>query len=282
MKKFTIGDISKSTGVSRQTLRFYDKIGLLVPDQIDPDNHYRYYSLNQFWKMDIIQICRGLDIPLSTISRILEAQDDDEVLDLLLKHREVAIAKSQYFAGIVEEINWYSAQRERMNAEYDSEVVTVRELPQRQVLLAKNEKAEELYHLTLQELCRTALKRPNIFCRHFGFIPDPVLLRQGFFHKTCEYLYFDDEVTKTINPDYLTVLPAGRYACCVVEVNWAQKQTVDAGALLRWCKQQDVVIDQVIADEIGWHLFDYTNNRFLCELKVLLPPQQTPDTRASD
>ena len=275
MKKFTIGDISKSTGASKETLRFYDKIGLLKPALVDPENHYRYYTLNQFWQLDVIQVCRGLDIPLPTVARILDAQDDDAVLDLLREHQKDAIAKSEYFKRIAEEIDWYSAQRERMSAEYDSERVTVQEFPARQVLMAKNEKAEELYHLTMQELCRTALERPNLFCRHFGFLPDPQLLQSGRFHKTCEYLYFDQAVTKTIRPEYLTTLPAGRYACCVAQVTWGQEQTLDIGPLLHWCEEQNIAMEYVIADEIGWHLFDYINNQYLCEIKVLLP-EETP------
>lgn len=42
---YRIGEVSRVTGISKDTLHFYNKIGLLVPDHIDPDNQYRYYSL---------------------------------------------------------------------------------------------------------------------------------------------------------------------------------------------------------------------------------------------
>lgn len=38
-----IGEFSKVTGVSIHMLRNYDKIGLLVPSQIDTQTGYRYY-----------------------------------------------------------------------------------------------------------------------------------------------------------------------------------------------------------------------------------------------
>ena len=41
---FTIGEISKHQNISRQTLIFYDKIGLFRPAYVDPENGYRYYS----------------------------------------------------------------------------------------------------------------------------------------------------------------------------------------------------------------------------------------------
>ena len=42
---YRIGEVSRVTGISKDTLHFYNKIGLLVPDYIDPDNQYRYVWL---------------------------------------------------------------------------------------------------------------------------------------------------------------------------------------------------------------------------------------------
>ena len=42
---YRIGEVSRATGLSKDTLHFYDKIGLLSPDHVDPQNGYRYYSL---------------------------------------------------------------------------------------------------------------------------------------------------------------------------------------------------------------------------------------------
>ena len=40
---YRIGEVSRATGLSKDTLHFYDKIGLLSPDYVDPQNGYRYY-----------------------------------------------------------------------------------------------------------------------------------------------------------------------------------------------------------------------------------------------
>lgn len=40
---YQIGEVSKITGISKDTLHFYTKTGLLIPDYIDPENQYRYY-----------------------------------------------------------------------------------------------------------------------------------------------------------------------------------------------------------------------------------------------
>lgn len=70
-KYYRIGEVSQATGISKDTLHFYNKIGLLVPEYIDPHNQYRYYSLRNLWQLDIITTCRKLNIPLETVRRIL-------------------------------------------------------------------------------------------------------------------------------------------------------------------------------------------------------------------
>ena len=51
---FSVGEISKLTNVPIQTLRYYDKMGLLKPAYINEQNNYRYYSVNQFIKIDLL------------------------------------------------------------------------------------------------------------------------------------------------------------------------------------------------------------------------------------
>ena len=40
---FSIGEVARYQKISKQTLIFYDKIGLFRPDYIDPNNGYRYH-----------------------------------------------------------------------------------------------------------------------------------------------------------------------------------------------------------------------------------------------
>ena len=58
-RKYTVGEVSRITGVSKDTLRFYDKIDLFKPKYVDPGNGYRYYTYDQFWRID----CAGLIYP---------------------------------------------------------------------------------------------------------------------------------------------------------------------------------------------------------------------------
>lgn len=43
----SIGEFSNICKVSTKTLRYYAEIGLILPDEINPENGYRYYSVEQ-------------------------------------------------------------------------------------------------------------------------------------------------------------------------------------------------------------------------------------------
>ena len=69
---FLIGEVSKLTNTSVQTLRFYDKIDLFKPSYTDPNNQYRYYSNTQLFYLDIIKSLKHVGVPLSEIKSVLQ------------------------------------------------------------------------------------------------------------------------------------------------------------------------------------------------------------------
>ena len=66
---FSVGEISKLTNVPIQTLRYYDKMGLLKPAYINEQNNYRYYSVNQFIKIDLLKQCKLIGLSRVEIGR---------------------------------------------------------------------------------------------------------------------------------------------------------------------------------------------------------------------
>ena len=50
----SIGAFSKICKVSAKTLRYYAEIGLILPGEINPENGYRYYAIEQLETMLLI------------------------------------------------------------------------------------------------------------------------------------------------------------------------------------------------------------------------------------
>jgi len=72
----SIGEFSKICEVSTKTLRYYDEIGLINPDEINPENGYRYYSIRQLKKMLFINRLKSYHFSLEEIKAILQLEED--------------------------------------------------------------------------------------------------------------------------------------------------------------------------------------------------------------
>ena len=66
-----IGELAKATGVEIETIRYYEKIGLLAPPTRNP-NGYRAYEPEHIRRLAFIRHARALDISLADIKRLLD------------------------------------------------------------------------------------------------------------------------------------------------------------------------------------------------------------------
>jgi len=69
--------------ISTQTLRLYDKNNLLTPDFLDPDTGYRYYTLEQCAKLDLIFALKSCRLSLEKIREIFDLSSDELLLQVL-------------------------------------------------------------------------------------------------------------------------------------------------------------------------------------------------------
>ena len=90
MKKFlSIGEVSKIKNVSAKSLRYYEKLGILVPAYTNPETGYRYYSVEQLLIVDLILICILLDIPLKNFKKYITSQGSIDIQQLLLDGQQI-------------------------------------------------------------------------------------------------------------------------------------------------------------------------------------------------
>ena len=92
-----IKEVSKITGMSIDTLRYYEKEGLLDYVQRD-ENGRRNYGEDDLEKIEFIRCMRSAGIPVGTIAEYMKmcAAGDDTIPDrkqLLLREREAQLEK---------------------------------------------------------------------------------------------------------------------------------------------------------------------------------------------
>lgn len=87
--KYTAKDVCKIYHVNRETLRYYERIGLIRPE-IDESNRYRYYD---DWSLNFIGECRkyrSMGLSIKDISEILEKDSlQDFTKRLELQQKEI-------------------------------------------------------------------------------------------------------------------------------------------------------------------------------------------------
>ena len=85
-KPLTIGEIAELCAISTKTLRHYDKIGLLKPMQLHPENGYRLYSRKQIAQLHVIKGLQELgcsrQLRFASTSPLSEAAFTDGFLQL--------------------------------------------------------------------------------------------------------------------------------------------------------------------------------------------------------
>ncbi len=79
----SIGEMAKMNNVTKQTLRHYEREKLLIPAVTDPDTGYRYYTIVQSAKLDLIQRLKFYGMTLEEIRDSLNKKSE-EVFQLQL------------------------------------------------------------------------------------------------------------------------------------------------------------------------------------------------------
>lgn len=84
----SISQFADLRGITAETLRHYDRIGLLSPAYIDPETNYRYYSILQYEQFGTILELRRLNFSLDEIKDFFSQRSVEHSLELLRKHRD--------------------------------------------------------------------------------------------------------------------------------------------------------------------------------------------------
>lgn len=87
-----IGDLAEATGTPVETIRFYEREGLIPPPR-RAENNYRVYTPAHAERLAFIRQCRNLDMTLDEVRTLLSlreapAQDCGEINALLDEHLE--------------------------------------------------------------------------------------------------------------------------------------------------------------------------------------------------
>ncbi len=102
---FAIGETSKILDIPIDTLRYYDKIGLLHPN-VQDENKYRRYTLDQMDTLVTIKMLRALDISIEEIRVLLSEKKLDNTKDVISKKRGEISDRIRYYELLNRKIDY--------------------------------------------------------------------------------------------------------------------------------------------------------------------------------
>ena len=125
---YSIQDVSKKTGLSAHTLRYYEKEGLLSHVERTPGG-FRQYTDEDMEALGLICCLKNTGMSLQEITRFVSlTHEGDQTLrervELLREHRENVISRMQEMQKYLDKVTWklnffseklraYEAQEER-------------------------------------------------------------------------------------------------------------------------------------------------------------------------
>lgn len=80
---YKIGEISKIYGIGRDSLMYYEDIGILKPFR--DKNGYRMYKLSDIWRLNLIKELRSLNFPMKKIKEYLDDRNIESTKEILNK-----------------------------------------------------------------------------------------------------------------------------------------------------------------------------------------------------
>ncbi len=149
MKKlFSISEAAKMADMTSETLRHYDRIGLVKPREKDSWTGYRYYSEQEIVRLNTIQALRFMDLSLKEIKEVLEYDDLEKIVAFLKRAEQGADAKIAKLRQAKRKIELARKDYEKKwNQTKPADNVFVQQFPKRVLLLSDTMSSPTLDHL---------------------------------------------------------------------------------------------------------------------------------------
>lgn len=206
-KYFSVGEAAKAAHMTSETLRHYDRIGLVKPGKKDEWTNYRYYTQQDIVRLNTVRALQLMDLPLREIKKVLEYDDLEKIVDFLARAEKKAdekIAALEYSRSKIRAAKASYEQKLRQRESFNG--VFVKYCPKRVILLSDTLERPSLDNLW------------NYLCHFYEKVPPA--LKPQFDFEDLAGVYTANGLsrlfavcTRYAETDGLKVLPEGKYLC---------------------------------------------------------------------
>lgn len=248
---FSIGEVSKYQHISKQTLIYYDRIGLFSPAYVDPNTGYRYYSAAQIDYLDTILIMKKIGFSLHEIKEHMRNYNSDSSLILFKKQLSVIEEKIKELCLIQSRVRHRCEQMEHARSYHEDEVII--EEVQDQYLLTQTVQMpyslKEISIATKKCFADAFEKQLPVFFQSGVIVPLNRIKENRFTEASHAFL----PIEKTDRADNIKFLPSGKCVCIYhigdyLSIGHSYKKLLD------YCEKHSL---QIISDSYEFCINDY-------------------------
>lgn len=257
MDRLSVGEMAKINNISSQTLRLYDRIDLLKPEYVNEETGYRYYSIKQSAKLDMIQYMKSIGMSLAEIKEQLDKQDVNIVKQLLESHKELIAQQINDLQRTKNAVERAIGNYNRYHSSPKDGTIVTEYIPKRRIYSYESginfyNYGIEAYEMMLRELKKHLIlySLPVVYFCNVGTILRLEHLKKREFISTEAFLFVDDDFNAA---NKTSVIKENTFLCIYCDSFYKEKEY--ANRLLDYAANR------------GWSII----GDYMCEVVAELP-----------
>ncbi len=259
---FTIGEISKLYNIPPKTLRYYDSVNLFAPSKVDPENNYRYYSVEQFEMLNSIKYLRHMGFSIDDIRTHIKTRDSGSFRKKLIEYRKINEAEIKRLKTVTESLDERIAELDKALESTVFGKISIIRHPERKILKL-SQKYSDLtgLELSLRKLENSAGIDPSIIIGRVGVTVSIENLKSGIYNIFNSIFIIQNMHSQN---RYSEIIPEGEYVTVPVNSGDHSKSPEYYNKIFRFLDKNSyelcgdaserVVIDSFITSNESEHL----------------------------
>lgn len=211
---FTISEFARLRNININSLRYYERIGVLRPALVDENTGYRFYSPEQLSVLDVILLCIDFGMPLKDLAKFINNEGLIQNKELFETGKKIAQERLRTLQTELDKIE-YTLQYMNVNQKYSGEkTLYERSIPDRMIITSD-------FIGDLSDAREIEMKSGKLYyeAQESGLSPvfpaGLILQLDGAELKTK--LFFEIMEQHVSHP-MVRKLPAGNFLCCQVDL----------------------------------------------------------------
>lgn len=242
---FTISEFARLRNININSLRYYEKIGVLKPAFVDERTGYRYYSPDQLPMLDVILLCIDFGMPLKDLARYINNNEFIKNKELFETGRRIAQERIRDLQTELDRIE-YTLQYLNTNQQYSNEKgIYERSIPERTVVTLDYD--GDLADIRKIEMVSGRLYGYAQEKRMSPVFPAGLLINIKDGHMS-QKVFFEIMRGEGQDPS-VRILPAGSFICRQVDLVSAKSISDIVETTFGAAKNSEIVVSNMLLDK---------------------------------